>query len=311
MSRVTAERAKTGRSRRLARALAPLPWIGPALLLIFAVVLWPAVEMLRTSFSEISLTGMVRGSAGLDNYRTLLAEPELVPVVLRTVVWVAGIVTITVVLGLLLAQLLQQRFPGRRVVRWLIILPWAASLVMTAIVWRWMLDYFYGLVNAVLTRPLPLVGPILDGPVDWLGQPSTALPWMMWVAVFVSLPFTIYVIIAGLSAIPQEVYEAARMDGASAWQAYVGITLPMLRPAILIATVINIINVFNSFPIIWVMTGGGPASATDTTTTFMYKLAFVRNDVGASAAMAVVNFLLVLVVVLVYLRIVRKRGMEV
>ncbi|WP_235997780.1 carbohydrate ABC transporter permease [Nocardiopsis coralli] len=291
--------------------MGPLPWIGPALLLIFAVVLWPAVEMVRTSFSEIALTGMVRGPAGLDNYRTLLAEPELVPVVLRTVVWVAGIVFFTVVLGLLLAQLLQQHFPGRRVVRWLILLPWAASVVMTAIVWRWMLDYFYGLVNGLLTRPLPLIGPVLDGPVDWLGQASTALPWMMWVAVFVSLPFTIYVIIAGLSAIPQEVYEAARMDGASAWQAYVGITLPMLRPSILIATVINIINVFNSFPIIWVMTGGGPASATDTTTTFMYKLAFVRNDVGASAAMAVVNFLLVLVVVLVYLRIVRKRGMEV
>lgn len=311
MTSQSAKRPGTGRRRRPARSLGPLPWIGPALLLIFAVVLWPAVEMVRTSFSEIALTGMVRGPAGLDNYRTLLAEPELVPVVLRTVVWVAGIVFFTVVLGLLLAQLLQQHFPGRRVVRWLILLPWAASVVMTAIVWRWMLDYFYGLVNGLLTRPLPLIGPVLDGPVDWLGQASTALPWMMWVAVFVSLPFTIYVIIAGLSAIPQEVYEAARMDGASAWQAYVGITLPMLRPSILIATVINIINVFNSFPIIWVMTGGGPASATDTTTTFMYKLAFVRNDVGASAAMAVVNFLLVLVVVLVYLRIVRKRGMEV
>ncbi len=127
------------------------------------------------------------------------------------------------------------------------------------------------------------------------------------VAIFVSLPFTTYVFLAGLQAIPTDIYEAARVDGASGWRQYRNITLPLLRPALLVASIINMINVFNSFPIIWVMTGGGPGSKTDTTTTFMYKLAFSFQDIGQSAAMAVVNFGVILVFVLLYLRVVDWR----
>ncbi|TYB49856.1 sugar ABC transporter permease [Actinomadura chibensis] len=258
--------------------------------------------MVRTSLQDITSSGVTLGYNGTTNYTDLFDEDDLVPVVLRTLLWVGGIVVITMTLSLALGQLLNARFPGRRVVRWAVVVPWAASVLMTALIWKWMLDNYSGLVNRVL-----LDLHLIDEPVNWLAHPGQAMLWMMWVAVFVSLPFTSFVILAGLQTIPEDVYEAARVDGASAIRTYFGITLPLLRPAILIASIINVINVFNSFPIIWAMTAGGPGNDTDTTTTFMYKLAFYDQHVGESGAMAVVNFALILVMVLFYLRAARWR----
>lgn len=295
--RPPAPKAVAGRPRRarLRTALGPLPWIAPAILLIALVVLWPAVEMVRSSFLRIRRSGVVQGGNGTDNYKKLFDEPAFTDVLWNTAVWVVAVVVLTLLISLALAQLFNQQFPGRRAARWALIIPWAASVFMTAIVFRWMLHHSYGVINTLLVD-LHLI----DEGKDWLGRPETAWPWMIAVAVFVSLPFTTYTLLAGLQTIPGEVYEAARIDGASKWRTYLGVTLPLLRPAILVAVVINLINVFNSFPIIWAMTGGGPGYETDTTTTFMYKLK--AADIGESAALSVVNFGLVIVLVLVYLR---------
>jgi ABC-type sugar transport system permease subunit len=289
--------------RRRLPDLGPLPWIGPALLLIIGVVLWPAFEMLRTSVLDISTSGLARGFTGLSNFERLFADPDLPGIMTRTLVWVLVVVGVTIFISLGLASLLNAAFPGRRLVRWALIIPWAASVVMTATVWRWMLDGFYGIINRILFD-LGLLSSFVN---DWLGDPGVAFYWLMFVAIFVSLPFTTYVLLAGLQSIPRDIYEAAKVDGATGWQAYRGITLPLLRPALLVASIINMINVFNSFPIIWAMTRGGPGSLTDTTTTHMYKLAFQLLDVGQSAAMAVVNFSVILVFVLLYLRVVDWR----
>ncbi|MEU6487551.1 sugar ABC transporter permease [Streptomyces sp. NPDC046887] len=286
------------RGRGLLARLGPLPWIGPAVALIALVVLWPVYEMVRTSFLRISSSGFVRGSAGFDKYRQLFDEPSLPSVVLSTVIWTVVVVATTMVVSLALAQLFNQRFPGRRVTRWALIAPWAASVVMTAIGFTWMLNQTAGVLNTLMTD----LG-LIDAPKDWLGDPSTAWPWMMFVAVFVSLPFTTYTLLAGLQTVPGEVYEAARVDGASPWQTYLRITLPLLRPAFLVGVVINLINVFNSFPVIWSMTRGGPDSDTATTTVFMYQLK--NSDIGQSAAMSVVNFALVVVMVGVFLKVSR------
>ncbi|WP_405876885.1 MULTISPECIES: carbohydrate ABC transporter permease [unclassified Streptomyces] len=290
------------RRRRTWRALEPLLWLGPATLLILTMVVWPIIEMIRTSLTKVSSTGLSEGFAGLGNYTDLFAEGDLPGVLLRTVVWVVGVVTVTILVSLGLAQLLNASFPGRRLVRWAMIVPWASSVLMTALIWRWMLNNFYGVVNRLLMD----IG-ALDAPVNWLAHPGQALVAMMGVAVFVSLPFTSFVLLAGLQSIPGEVYEAARVDGAGPVRAYLSITLPLLRPSLVVAAIINVINVFNSFPIIWAMTRGGPGFSTDTTTTYLYKLAFDNQSVGESAAMAVVNFGLVLAVVLVYLRVVRRQ----
>jgi multiple sugar transport system permease protein len=205
---------------------------------------------------------------------------------------------VTVLISLGLAQLFHQRFPGRRVARWALIIPWAASVMMTALIFKWALDPNVGVINVILHH-LGVVKQLGSSQADWLGNPTSALAWMMGVAIFVSLPFTTYAILSGLQGIPGDVYEAASIDGATSWRSYLAVTLPLLRPAILVATLINVINVFNSFPIIWEMTRGGPGYETATSTIYMFELK--QSDVGQSASMSVINFLLVIVIVLVYL----------
>jgi multiple sugar transport system permease protein len=293
--------ARKGTAARVTRAAAPLLWLGPAIALVGVVVIWPVVVLFRTSLQHFTPNGFLIGSAGMDNFRALFDEPDLRGILLRTVAWVVVVVAVTMLLSLALAQLFNQRFPGRRVARWALIAPWAASVVMTSLVFRWALDSNSGVVNVFL-HDLGLVK-FGSNEADWLGRPFSAFVWMMIVAVFVSLPFSTYALLAGLQTIPPELHEAARVDCASPWRSYRSITLPLLRPAFLVAALINVINVFNSFPIIWEMTGGGPGHETSTTTVFMYQLK--QAYIGESAAMSVINFLLVIIVVLVFLKATR------
>ncbi|MEU4580299.1 carbohydrate ABC transporter permease [Nonomuraea sp. ATR24] len=287
--------------RRL-RPLEPLAWVGPAVLLIAVVVIWPVIEMVRSSFLQISRVGVVRGYNGFDNYDKLFAEKDFADIMVRSVIWVVAVVALTVLISLALAQLFNQRFPGRKMARWALIAPWAASVLMTAIVFRWMLDPEVGVINQIRLK-LGLIDALGGADADQLGVAATAMPWLVFVAVFVSVPFTTYALLAGLATIPSDVYEAAKMDGASRLRTYWSITLPLLRPALTVAALINVMNVFNSFPIIWAMTHGQPGYSTATSTIFMFILK--SSDIGESAAMSVVNFGMVLVITAVFLKISR------
>jgi multiple sugar transport system permease protein len=298
-------RRKLSKRQRTARVLAPLVWIGPATALIGLVVVWPVVVMIRTSMQKVSSFGEINGGAGWNNFKHLFHELAFKGVVERTIVWVIVVVAVTMLASLALAQLFNQSFPGRRITRWALIAPWAASVLMTAIVFKWMLTPGYGLID-ILKHHLGLLPNLNGSAADPLGQAKSAMPWLMFVAVFVSLPFTTYTILAGLSTIPGEVYEAARVDGASKWYTYRSITIPLLRPALTVATLINVMNVFNSFPIIWAMTHGQPGYTTTTTTVYMYILK--GSDLGESAAMSVVNFGLIIVIVGLFLRFSRWKS---
>jgi len=300
----TASRPRSRGVRTLRRRIEPLFWIGPAVVLIAVVVLWPVVVMFRTSFQHISPDGFVLGWRGTGNYKDLFDEPDLGGVLIRTVVWVVLLVAVTMLLSLGLAQLFNQRFPGRRVARWALIAPWAASVMMTSLVFRWMLDANSGVINVFL-HDIGVVKHFNSNQADWLGRPWAAFVWMMVVAIFVSLPFSTYALLAGLQTIPPEIYEAARVDGASRWRSYRSITLPLLRPSLIVAALINVINVFNSFPIIWEMTRGGPGYQTATSTVFMFQLK--QSYIGESASMSVLNFGLVIVLVLLFLRATKWR----
>ncbi|MBN6058216.1 sugar ABC transporter permease [Nonomuraea sp. RK-328] len=284
------------------RALEPLAWTGPAVVLIALVVLWPVVEMIRSSFLKINRRGVEQGFYGLANYDKLFDEKDFADIMLRSVIWVVAVVALTVLVSLALAQLFNQRFPGRRVTRWALIAPWAASVLMTAIIFKWMLDPEVGVINQIRLK-LGLIDALGGASADQLGDASTAMPWLVFVAVFVSVPFTTYALLAGLATIPADVYEAAKMDGASKLRTYWSITLPLLRPALTVAALINVMNVFNSFPIIWAMTHGQPGYSTATSTILMFVLK--SSNIGESAAMSVVNFGMVLVLTVIFLKVSR------
>jgi multiple sugar transport system permease protein len=285
--------------------ISALPWIGPAMALIFIVVLWPAIELVKISFTKINQAGQLGGFNGLQNFKELFSNPDLPTIIVRTVLWVFLVVSLTVIISLPIAQLINQEFPGRKVVRWALIIPWAASVVMTSIIWKWILDLSSGALNLFLTQ----IG-IQKQPVDWLHDPRFSFYVLVFVAVFVSVPFTSFVLLAGLQSISPDLPEAAAVDGATSWQIYRSIKLPLLRNSLGIATIINLINVFNSFPIIWVMTKGGPGYDTDTTTTFAYKLAFTEYSMGPSTALGALNFIFILLIVLLYLRVTKATRLE-
>jgi multiple sugar transport system permease protein len=287
--------------RRL-RVLEPLAWVGPAVVLIALVVLWPVIEMIRSSFIKISRFGVVQGNNFPDNYTKLFGEKDFADIMFRSVIWVVAVVGLTVLISLALAQLFNQRFPGRKIARWAMIAPWAASVLMTAIIFKWMLDPEVGVINQIRLK-LGFIDSMGGAAADQLGDASSALPWLVFVAVFVSVPFTTYALLAGLATIPADVYEAATMDGAGKLRTYWSITLPLLRPALTVAALINVMNVFNSFPIIWAMTHGQPGYSTATSTILMFILK--GSNIGESAAMSVVNFGMVIVLTAIFLKVSR------
>jgi multiple sugar transport system permease protein len=283
-------------------SLAALPWLAPAVLLILGVVLFPAGVMVYNSTRDISISGVDKGSAGFANYVEVFSFPYFWPILGRTVVWVVVVVGVTVVLSLGIAQILDKAFPGRRLVRMVVIIPWAASVVMTTMVVYYGLEPYFGIINRFLVD----VG-LVDTPegYGWTRNPDTGFAWAVVVAIFVSLPFTTYTILAGLATIPTETLEAAKVDGASPARSYLTVVLPQLRGALSVAVLINIINVFNSLPILKVMTGSIPGYDADTVMTMIFKYIQNQHKVDVASALSVVAFVIVLVIVAVYVRVVR------
>lgn len=275
-----------------------LPWTLPATVLIVAVIMVPIVIMIYSSFSRIQATGVSQGFAGFDNYLKLFSEPALGQVLLNTLVWVVAVVAGSIGISLALAQFLNKRFPGRLLVRWALVVPWAAALVMSATVWRYMLQGSNGILNRLL-MDLGLLG----SPIGWYQDPRYSFLSVVVVGVIVTIPFTTYVILAGLQTLPEEVYEAAKVDGARAWRTYWSITFPLLRPSLVIATILVVVSVFNSFPVIWVITGSNTGNTADTTITWAYKIAFRQQlNPGEAAALSVLNVVFLCVLVFLYFR---------
>jgi len=283
-----------------------LPWLLPTLIMIVAVVLYPAGLMIYTSFFKYNAMGIRRSDepVGLDNYigrAGALTFPgvPIERILLNTVVWVLVVVLVTVLLSLLIAQFLNKPFRGRKLLRLFIILPWACSVVMTTTVFRYGLQQETGLFNRLLVD----IG-FLDRAVAWTKDPTSAFWIAVFVAVYVSLPFTTYTILAGLQSVPVDVLEAAHVDGANSPQRYWSIILPLLRPSIAVAALINIINVFNSLPILRLLQETPGYHTGHITTTLMYEYQTALGP-GVSSALSVLNFLFCLVIIAVYLMIVQ------
>lgn len=297
------KKRKTSGAHETLRAL---PWLLPTLVLIAGVVLYPAGLMVYTSLFKYNNKGIRRSPdpVGLENYfgkAGALTFPgvPIERILLNTVVWVLVVVVVTVILSLLLAQFLNKPFRGRKLLRLVIILPWACSVVMTATVFRYGLQQNVGLFNRLLVDT-----GILQTAQAWTKDPTSAFWVGVFVAVYVSLPFTTYTILAGLQAVPHDVLEAAHVDGAGPMGRYWQIVLPLLKPAIATAALINIINVFNSLPILRILQETPGYHHGHITTTLMYEYQTSLGP-GISSALSVLNFLFCLVIIALYLVIVK------
>lgn len=284
------------RKHKVRESLGALPWLAPALVLIAAIVVFPAGYMIYNSTRRVTSVGTDMGGVGLDNYRQVFNDPNLPGLLWNSILWVVVVVIVTVLLSLVLAQFLSKPFPGRVLVRMAVIVPWAASVVMTTTLFYYALDPNYGMMNSVLVD----LG-VLESGYGFTKNSSTALYVAMVVAVFVSIPFTTYTLLAGLQAIPGDTLEAAKVDGASRWRTYISVIIPQLRNALAVAALINVINVFNNLPILRIMTGSLPGYGSDTLMTYIFKVIEFDRRIDIASTLSVVNFAVVVLIVVAYI----------
>ncbi|WP_158817848.1 carbohydrate ABC transporter permease [Methylocapsa sp. S129] len=280
------------------RSFTPYILILPSFLLAAAIILWPVGEIVSLALHDVNRFGVLRAFNGFDNFRELFADPDFYAALWRTLEWTVAVVLGTLVVSAPIALILNEDFYGRGLARILIMLPWAISLTMTAVIWRWALNGESGMLNSGL-RDLGL----MDQNIQWLAQASTAFPMQILIGVLVSIPFTVTIFLGGLSSVPVDLYDAAAIEGAGRWGQFRLITLPLLRPFINIAFVLNTIYVFNSFPIIWATTQGGPANSTDILVTYLYKLGFRLGKLGEASAVSLIMFAILLVFTIIYVRL--------
>lgn len=282
-----------------------LPWllILPSLVLAFGVIGYPFYEIARLSVSDVSRFGQLRGFVGFANFASIATDPIFVAALVRTLVWTVAVVGGTILLSVPVALVLNQDFAGRGLARIIVMLPWSIALSMAAIVWMWAFNADYGMINSTLRQ-----WGIIGQSVQWLARPETAFPVEVGVGIVVSIPFTTTIVLGGLSSISGEIYEAARIDGAGPWQGFWHMTLPMLGPFLNIAIVLNVIHVFSSFPIIWVMTQGGPDNSTHILVTYLYELSFYLGRPGPAAAVSLVMLVIVFGATALYMRLRARDG---
>jgi multiple sugar transport system permease protein len=279
-----------------------LAFIVPALILTGVIVLYPILEIVLMSFSSVNSIAQRGGFIGFANYQQFINDPVFWNVLVQTLMWTSVIVGVTTLISIPVALALNMQFRGRRFARALLIIPWAASLMINAIIWRWILDGQYSIINGTLMA----LG-IIHEPIIWLGTEVINWVSLLTVGILVSIPFTSFSLLAGLQSISPELYEAARVEGAGFMYTLRHVTLPLVKPTMIVTTVLNVIYVFNSFPIIWVMTEGGPAYHTDILVTFLYKKAFREGQFGMASAIAVLVFIGLFAFTIVFTWLTRDR----
>ncbi|MEW6629936.1 MAG: sugar ABC transporter permease [Pseudomonadota bacterium] len=270
----------------------------PSLFLAAVVIFWPVWDLIQIATHDVSRFGQLRDFTGFANFAELFGDPDFVAALWRTGLWTVLVVGGALLLSIPVAMILNMDFYGRGLARVIIMLPWAVSLTMTAVVWRWALNGESGMLNSALMK----LG-LISQNIQWLASAGTAFPMQVLIGILVTVPFTTTIFLGGLSSIPDDLYEAAALEGATPFQQFREITFPLLKPFINIAIVLNTIYVFNSFPIIWVMTQGGPANSTDILVTHLYKLAFRIGKLGEASAVSLVMFAILLVFTMIYVRL--------
>ncbi len=285
------------RRKKRGAGIWPYLLLAPALLIMLSVVIIPIINAVSMSFQSYNLTRPKKiGFIAFQNYEKILQSSQFWSSMGRTGVWVLWGVGLQFVFGFALALLLNKNFRGRGVVRSVSLIPWVTPGVLIALMWRWILDGNYGVLNDILKN----LGIITDN-IAFLASKQFAMPSVIMTIVWQGIPFFALMILAGLQSIPEELYEAANIDGASGLQKLFYVTIPSLKNTIFVTTMLRIIWVANSVDVIYNMTEGGPAFATQTLSVYIYKEASILN-MGYASAMAILLMLVLMVVAIPYLR---------
>jgi multiple sugar transport system permease protein len=280
-----------------------LLFILPGLLCLVGIVAYPVVWNLVAAFTNASLIYEGWRFTGLDNFRLVLADAEFVTSTFRTLVWTFASVALQLLVGLVAALCLEKVTAGRSLLRMALIVPWAFPAIIMAFAWRYMLDASYGVANYFM-----MVLGLIGMPHAWLGETETAMVALIAMNVWFGFPFMMVAMIAGLQTIPRELYEAARMDGASPWQEFLYVTLPGLKGIVATLATLRTIWIFNNFEFPYLTTGGGPIDATTTLPIYAFKVGWTQYELGRMAAVSVLMLAMLTVTTVLYLRLLREEG---
>ncbi|GAB3618325.1 sugar ABC transporter permease [Okibacterium endophyticum] len=281
--------------------------LSPALIFLVVLIGYPLVTVLTDAFEHAHLVNPgVGGFAGLENFDKVVSDPHFLPSVSNTLIWTVGSVVGEFVVGLGAATLLNRKIRGQGLFRVATFIPWLVPIVVAGMTWEWMLNPDFGIVNSVLTS-----SGLVDTPINFLGDKDWAMSTVIFVNVWRSFPYYTISFLAAMQAIPDELYEAAALDGANALRRFWSITLPQLRSVALIIVFIHLIWTAVNFDFIWVLTQGGPNYATMTLPVLIYRYSLQQFDVGAASALSTLMFLGTSLLFVVYYRYRRRLSDEI
>jgi ABC-type sugar transport system permease subunit len=274
----------------------------PSLVVVFGIILYPLLRTLWTSLFDVNSPFPGHYPfVGLGNYRRTLTSPDFWSAVRRTTYFTLVSTFLELGFGIMLGLLLNVQFRGRWLLRSIVVLPWALPTIVNGTMWRWIFNPEYGALNALLTQLH-----LLSHYRSWLGSPFLALNMVILADVWKNTPLAAFLVLAGLQTIPRELFEAARVDGASAIRIFFTVTLPLLTSTILVILVVRTIEAFKVFDIIYVMTRGGPANGTQTVAYYAYLQAFSNQLFGYGASLAYIIALFILGFAVLYIRLLRR-----
>ncbi len=271
-------------------------FILPAMIVLAILIAYPLIYTGYLSVTDAS--GALTGKNFVNALKPAVTRQAFV----NTLYWVLSSIVFQVVLGTLAAILLNQNFWGRTIVRGITLIPWVVPGIVAATTWAWMFHTEFGIINYMLTT-----SDLVEKPIGWLTNKDTVMPVLVAVNVWKLFPFVAIMVLAGLQAIPGDLYEAAKVDGASFWQEVWHVTLPQVRPVIVAVTLLLVIWGLNSITLIYAMTGGGPANRTLITPIQIFRLAFESFKFNEAAALSVIFFAVAIVIVFFYVRVIPAR----
>jgi len=274
----------------------------PAVLIIAFVLLFPIIQTIVLSFGRNSTSIFIGYEyAGLANYQRLLKTPRFITSLNNTIIFTAVTVPLELLLGIALALILNRRFRGKGLVRMAVLFPWALPTALNALMWRWMFNTEFGLFNSMLTD----TGLALER-VNWLGAIPSSMLAMMFVSIWKTSSFMALLLLAGLQTIPSDLYEAGSVDGTNRLTEFRFITLPLLRPAILVSVLLRTMDAMRTFELPFNLTDGGPLTSTETLSLYAYRAIFqyVNFNLGSSAIL--IQFIIIMSISVIYILIIRR-----